>query len=102
MDKPTVTINDTVHEIKNLKARDWKFLAEIMSADIEPSQPDFVERHAKFIAEFYDDVTVNDILDLPLEDILPLFYDIVNYTMGRLGLKLADKKNTETAGAEKA
>ena len=102
MNKPTVTINGTVHEIRNLKVRDWRFLTEFMDADIKPSQPEFIERHAGFIASFFDGVTAKDILDLPLEDILPLFHDIVNYIMGRLWVKFEDKKNVETADAEKA
>lgn len=102
MEKPTVTIDGVAHEIRNLKVRDWRFFAEFMDADIKPSQPEFIEKHAGFIASFFDGVTTKDILDLPLEDIMPLFHDIVNYIMSRLLLKFEDKKNVETADAEKA
>lgn len=96
MNKPTVTINGTVHEIKTLKARDWKFLAEFMDADIEPSQPDFVERHCEFIAHFFDGVTVDDILDLPICDIMPLYTDIQKFFTASMYEKLdAATKKTD-------
>ena len=98
MEKPTVTIDGVAHEIRNLKVRDWKNFTEFIRADIKPSQPDFIEKHAEFIAHFFDGVTAEEILDLPLKDILPLYDAIQNYLIYCLYAKLDTR--TKDANAE--
>lgn len=81
MDKPTLTINGTVHTIKELKARDWRIFAEFVGADLKPTDSDFVDKHAAFIAYCFD-VNVEDVLNqVYLCDIMPIFADIHRYFM---------------------
>ena len=101
MDKPTVTIDGVAHEIRNLKVRDWKNFTAFIDADIKPSQPDFIEKHAEFIANAFDGVTAADILDLPLKDILPLYDAIQNYLIYCLYAKLDTRTKDANAESEK-
>ncbi len=88
MDKPTLTINGTVHTIKELKARDWRYFAEFVGADLKPTDSDFVDKHAAFIAYCFD-VDVEDVLnEVYLCDIMPLYADIHHYIMAIIFEKL--------------
>lgn len=79
MDKPTLTINGTVHTIKELKARDWRIFAEFVGADLKPTDSDFVDKHAAFIAYCFD-VNVEDVLNqVYLCDIMPIYADLQHY-----------------------
>lgn len=102
MDRPIITtIDGKEHEMRELKGRDWRLLGEFKDTAPTVVETDSLEKHAAFIAEFYDGVTVEDILDLPLEDIMPVSMAVQNYIVSRLGLKLQKiEKNSETGKAQ--
>ena len=97
MERPIITVAGKEHEMRELKGRDWRLLGEFLDNASTFTDTDFLEKHAGFIAEFYDGVTVEDIFDLPLEDIMPVSRAVQNYIVSRLGLKLQKiEKNSET------
>ena len=77
MKRPTViTIDGTEHEIRNIDGRAYRVVTEFENDLPKIGEPNFIERHAALIAEFFDGVTTDDILDLPLEDIAPSSLEI--------------------------
>lgn len=100
MIKPTITINGNVISMRTLTGRDWRILGEFMNEDIKPKQSDYIEKHAAFIANFFEGVTADDVLNLPLSDIFPLYSDIQQYFTASISEKLEIiSKNVETDGA---
>ena len=97
MTKPTITTLDgKKHELKKITGRHWRILSEFIDTAPEYVDADFIEKHAAFIAQFYDGVTADDILDLPIEDILPASAAIRKYVMESLTDKLEKiEKNSE-------
>ena len=72
MERPTITtIDGKNHKMRHLDGRAYRIVSEFDNDLPNYIEPNFIERHAALIAEFFDDVTVDDILDMPLEDILP-------------------------------
>lgn len=71
MKRITITINGTEHEIKKLTGKDWRTLGEFVDSNPVFADADFIEKHAAFIAKFFDGVTVDDVLEMPLEEIVP-------------------------------
>jgi len=102
MEKPTIiTIDGKAHVMRDLKGKDWRLFGEF--ADNAPSyvEADFLEKHAGFVAQFFEDVTADDVLDLPLEDIMPVSMAVRNYIAGKLSAKLeAIEKNVEAGKAQ--
>ena len=101
MDKPRIiTIDGKEHEMRTLTGRDWRILGEF--TDDVPSyvEADFLEKHAEFVAKFYDGVTADDVLDLPIEEIFPASLAIRNYITNQLGAKL--EKIAKNSEADKA
>ena len=96
MERPTITtIDGTQHIMRDLRGRDWRLLGEF--ADDAPSyiDADFLEKHAAFVAKFFDGVTADDILDLPIEDIFPASIAVRNFITAQIGAKLeAIEKNS--------
>ena len=88
MTRPTITINGKKHEMKKLTGRDWRILGEFADAAPEYVDADFIEKHAAFVAKFYDGVTIDDILDLPIEDILPASLATREYVMQSVTSKI--------------
>ena len=71
MEKPRiVTIDGVEHEMKPLTGRSYRVVAEFDNNLPEFGDVDFIERHAAVIAELYG-VAVEDVLDMPLEEIVP-------------------------------
>ena len=103
MEKPTIKIEDKICAIKELKGKDWRILGEF--AELAPSyvEADFIEKHAAFVAKFYD-VTAEEILDkMPLEEILPASFATRNYLLNTLTEKIAViEKNAEVDKAEQS
>lgn len=97
MNKPIITIDGKIIEMKILTGRDWRILGEFANQNIQMSDPAFFEKHAEFIANFFDGVTADDVLNLPLEDIFPLYIKIRSYFMEKFSAKIAEvEKNAET------
>ena len=101
MERPIITVNEKKYEIKELTGRDWRIFSEFNEKTPEYTDADFIEKHAAFIAEFYQGVTADDILDLPLEEILPVSMAIRNYITKMLTAKFEQiEKNVETGKAQ--
>ena len=101
MEKPTITINGKKHEMRKLTGRSWRLLGEFIETAPDYADADFIEKHAAFIAQFYDDVAAEDILDLPLENILPTSAAIRKYVLDCLTAKLEKiEKNVVTDKAQ--
>ena len=71
MKKLTITINGKEHEIKKLTGKDWRTLGEFVDSNLVLTDADFIEKHAAFVAKFFEGVTVEDVLEMPLEEIIP-------------------------------
>ena len=71
MEKPTITINGIEHEMGELTGRAYRIASEFDNNQPQIGDVDFIERHADVISQFYDGVTKEDVLDMPLEEILP-------------------------------
>ena len=72
MERPRITtIDGTDHEMRHLDGRAYRVASEFDNNLPNYLEPDFIEKHAALIAEFFDGVSVDDVLDMPLEDILP-------------------------------
>lgn len=96
MEKPAISINGSLKSIKTVKGSDWRSFAEFLDKKISYDDPIFIEEQAKFIANFFDDVSVDDILNLPLEEILPVSFDIRNFMIKKISEKVsAIEKNAE-------
>lgn len=96
MDKPTLTIGGKTYKMPRLNGRHWRILGEFIEAAPNYADVDFLERHAEFIAKFYEGVTADAVLDMPIEDILPASAAIRKYVMERLTEKLEKiEKNVE-------
>ena len=101
MERPTITIGGKEHEMIALTGRSWRLLGEFLETAPDYTDADFLEKHAAFIAQFYDDVAAEDILDMPLEDIFPASVAVRDYISALLGSKLEKiEKNSETGKAQ--
>lgn len=100
MERPTITIECKKHEMKKLTGRDWRTLGEFTENPPTYTDADFIEKHADFIAKFYD-VPAEEILEkMPLEEILPASMAIKTHTMNTLIAKIAViEKNSDEATA---
>jgi len=101
MKRPTIIIGRKEHSIQNLTGRSWRLLGEFIDSAPEYSDPDFLEKHAAFIAQFYDGVSVDDVLDMPMEEILPASAEIRKFILESLTAKLEKiEKNSEEGKAQ--
>lgn len=71
MEKPTITINGKKHEMIDLTGYDYRLAVEFDNNQPQITDADFIEQHAALVAEFFSGITKDDILHLPLEEILP-------------------------------
>ena len=95
MEKPTIKINGKTHKLTEISGRHWRIMGEFIESAPDYVDADFLEKHADFIAKFYEDVTAEDILDLPIEDILPASAAIRKYIMECLTVKLEKIEKTQ-------
>lgn len=71
MNRPTITtIDGKTHELKPFTGRSYRVIAEFDKNQPLIGDVDYIERHAAIVAELFG-VTTDDVLDMPLEDILP-------------------------------
>lgn len=72
MEKPRIkTVDGMEHEMAELTGHSYRIASEFDSNQPQITDVDFIERHADVISKFYDGVTKEDVLDMPLEEILP-------------------------------
>lgn len=91
MDKPTLrTIDGAEHEMVDLTGRIYRIVAEFDNNVPEISDVDFIERHAALTAELYSGVSVDDVLDLSLDDILPASVAARRFVYAFTWLKMAE------------
>ena len=64
------TIDGAEHALKKFDGRIYRKVAEFDNNQPQISDADFIERHAEIVAELFG-VTTDDVLDMPLEEILP-------------------------------
>lgn len=101
MERPTITIGGKKYEMQKLTGRSWRLLGEFIETTPDYADADFLEKHAAFIAQFYDGVAAEDILDLSLENILPASAAVRKYVMDCLTAKLEKiEKNVEMDKAQ--
>lgn len=94
MDKPIITINGKIIEMKTPKARAWREIMKFNEDRQSLPASDFCEEHAKMIALAFG-VSADEVLDnLDVDDILPTYLNVFTSLVGLLTAKLAiDKKN---------
>ena len=101
MERPTIIIGGKEHIMRNLTGRDWRLLGEFSDSAPSFTDADFVEKNSAFVAQFFDGVTADDVLDMPLEDIFPASLAVRNYIGAQLGAKLEQiGKNSEAGKAQ--
>lgn len=72
MSKPIIkTVDGKEHEMIELTGRAYRMAIEFDKNQPQFSDEEFIERHASLVAEFYKGVTKEDVLDMPLEEIIP-------------------------------
>lgn len=97
--RPRITTADgKEHELRKLTGRDWRYFGEFAENAPKYTDADFLEKQAEFLAKFYDDVTADDILDLPIEEIMPLTIEVQNYIGEQLSAKLRQVEKNSEAG----
>lgn len=101
MDKPTINIGGKVIKIRPLKGRDWRIFGEFLNEENPLTTPDYVVKYAEFIANFFDGVSVDNVLDLSLEEILPIYISIRKYFTATISAKIQQiEKNAEEVKEE--
>lgn len=102
MNKPTIEINGKTFEIIEVKARMWRKFAEFDSKKKNIPAIDFVDEYAKFLAEWFDGVTADDILDyMPLGKIANVYRACSDYLIALLNGKF-DELEKNVDGGETA
>ncbi|MBR3746928.1 MAG: hypothetical protein IKN27_08220 [Selenomonadaceae bacterium] len=78
MKRPTITIDGKTHEMNSICGREYRIVSEYRQNSFSFDNTALIEEAASFIANFFDSVTAEQILDLPLEEIMPLAFKIQN------------------------
>ena len=104
MDKPTITtIDGKKHEMINLTGRTYRVIAEFEENAPQITDVDFVEKHAALVAELYNGVTQDDVLDMPLNEILPASHEARKFAYAFTWIKFKEiQKNAEEDKAQSA
>ena len=102
MERPTITIGGKENEMIALTGRAYRLAAEFDNNQPKIDDADFIERHAAIIAEFFNGVTKDDILDyMPLEEILPASIAVRRAVYSFTWLKTQEiSKNSEEGKAQ--
>lgn len=101
MNKPTITINGKTIEMRSLKGRDWRVFGEFLNTDNRLQTPEYIEKYADFIANFFDGVTADDVLNLELYEILPVYIDIRKYFLSTISARIEQiEKNSDEVKEE--
>lgn len=101
MERPTITtIDGSEHKMRNLDGRAYRIVSEFDNNLPNYTDADFIEKHAAIIAEFYSGITLDDVLDLPLEDILPASFELRSYVLKITWAKTAAVSKNAPEGKE--
>ena len=102
MEKMTITTLDgKEHKMRKINGRAWRITAEYIEGNLKFDNPALVEEAASYVAEFFDDVTSEEILDLPMEEIMPTAFKIRDMVFKAIMPKLeAIEKNSEADKAQ--
>ena len=94
MKKLTITINGKEIEMKKIKARHWREVMKFEDEREEFSNIEAVDKYCEVIATVFG-VTPEEVADnLDLEDVVPLYFEVLNTVAEILASKIT-KKNTE-------
>jgi hypothetical protein len=98
---PTITINEKEYKAQKPKARIWENFCKFDEAKKNLPAEEFLSAHAELIAQVFDGITKDDILDeLYLDDILFIYSEIFVWITSLLTAKLAEiPKNVESEEA---
>ena len=101
MEKMTITTLDgKEHEMRKIDGRAWRITAEYIEGDFKFTNPALLEEAAAYIAEFFD-VTSEEILNLPMEKIMPTAFKVRDMVFSSIMPKLeAIEKNLEADKAQ--
>lgn len=102
MEKLTIkTVDGKEHKMRKIDGRAWRVTAEYIESDFKFDNPALLENAAKYIAEFFEGVTSEDILDLSIEEIMPTAFKIRDMVFGNIMPKVeAIEKNSEADKAQ--
>ena len=85
MKRPSITtIDGKNHDMRQIDGRAYRIIAEFENQMPKFADANFIERHAALVSEFYAGVTSDDILDLPLEEIMPASLDVRNFVINQV------------------
>jgi len=98
MGRPTITIGDKLVEMKTIDGRAFRLVSEYREKDFKLSNPAMIEEAAAFIANFFDGVTKDNVLDLPLEEIMPLAFKIQNLVLKLISGRAEEISKNADAG----
>ena len=80
MDKPKIELNGKEYEMKEPKGKAWRTFSELHEKRAEIPNVEFLERHAEVIAQNFDGLTTDDILEqMDISKIIPTFYECYRY-----------------------
>lgn len=101
MEKPRITTVDGVeHEMINLTGRSYRTIVEFENNAPQLTDADFIEMHAALIAELYKGVTVDDVLNMPLDEIMPASREARKFAYAFTWLKMTEITKNSEAGKE--
>lgn len=100
MNKPIITINGKTIEMRSLKGRDWRVFGEFLQIDNRLQTPEYIEKYAEFIANFFDGIMADDVLDLELDEILPVYIDIRKYFIAAISARIEQIEKNSDEGKE--
>ena len=80
MEKPKIELKGKIYEMKEPKGKIWRMFAEIHENRAEIPNIEFIEKHAEVVAENFEGITTEDILEnMDISKIIPTFYDCYRY-----------------------
>ena len=93
MNKPKIELNGKTYDMKEPKGKAWRTFAELYENQKDIPNIEFIERHAEVIAQNFDGLTADEILEhMNLSKIIPTFYECYEYAASVLyvGVKRLD------------
>ena len=99
MNKPKIELNGKTYEMKEPKGKAWRKFAELHENRLEIPNVEFIERHVEAIAENFENLTSNEILEnMNLSEVIPIFYKCYDYAASILysGMKKLDSTEDDS------